>query len=65
MIASQVSFSTSRAHVLRGLHTSPYPKFVSVRRLPGDSDGQRLDVARALVEAGCVLVKSSQDGVAD
>ncbi len=39
-----------------------YPKFVSVAKLPGDSDAQRLDVARALAEAGCILVKKAEDG---
>ena len=34
-----------------------YPKWVAVRRLPADDDEQRLDIARALVEARAVLVR--------
>ena len=38
-----------------------YPKYVRVGRLPGLDDAQRLDVARALVEARAVLVKQSSE----
>ena len=38
-----------------------YPKYVTVARLPADSDGQRLDIARALVEARAVLVRPPKD----
>ena len=52
----KIDFAIEAAPALEHVLTC-YPKFVSVRKLPGDSDAQRLDVARALAEAKCVLVK--------
>jgi len=36
---------------------SSYPKYVTVRRLPLDTDAQKLDVVAALAEARLLLVR--------
>ena len=51
-----LDFDLSAAPALETVLTA-YPRYVTVGRLPADSDAQRLDIARALVEAQCVLLK--------
>lgn len=36
-----------------------YPKYVSVRKLPLETDAQKLDVVAALAEANLLLVRES------
>ena len=55
----KIDFAIEAAPALEHVLAS-YPKFVSVAKLPCDSDAQRLDVARALAEVGCVLVKTGE-----
>ena len=38
-----------------------YPKYVTVGRLPGDSDAQRLDIVQAMVEARLLLVRPPKE----
>jgi hypothetical protein len=37
---------------------SAYPKYVSVRKLPLETDAQKLDVVAALAEANLLLVRA-------
>ena len=55
----KIDFAIEAAPALEHVLAS-YPKYVSVAKLPCDSDAQRLDVARALAEVGCVLVKTGE-----
>ena len=54
--AAHLDFALEAAPALERVLTA-YPKWVAVRRLPADDDEQRLDIARALVEARAVLVR--------
>ena len=54
-----IDFALEAAPALEKVLTA-YPKYVSVAALPADGDEQRLDIARALVEAGVVLVRSTK-----
>ena len=38
-----------------------YPKYVTVGKLPGDNDAQRLDVAQAMAEARLLLVRPPKE----
>ena len=51
-----IDFAIESAPALEVILNS-YPKYVTVARLPADSDAQRLDIARACVEAKAVLIK--------
>lgn len=56
-----VDFALEAAPAIERVLTA-YPKFVSVRKLPCDSDAQRLDIAQALAEVGVVLVRPPAKG---
>ena len=58
----KVDFALEAAPALEHV-LNAYPKYVSVAKLPADDDDDdaRLDVARALAEVGCVLVKSGKE----
>ena len=60
--AAHLDFALEAAPALERVLTA-YPKWVAVRRLPADDDEQRLDIARALVEARAVLVRRPKPAV--
>jgi hypothetical protein len=51
-----IDFAPEAAPALEAI-LKAYPKYLSVSRLPGDDDEQRVDVARALVEAKVLLLR--------
>ena len=56
----RIDFALESAPALEAV-LSAYPKYITVARLPGENDAQRLDVAKALVEARAVLVRQPAD----
>lgn len=52
----RIDFALESAPALEAV-LNAYPKFISVDRLPADNDAQRVDIAKALVEARAVLVR--------
>ena len=54
-----IDFALEAAPALEAI-IKAYPKYTTVRRLPADSDDQRLDIARALAEAQLLLLKPTK-----
>lgn len=58
----RTDFDLDTAPALEHVITA-YPKYVTVARLPAETDGQKLDIAKALVEARVVLVRPATAGL--
>ena len=58
--AQHIDFALEAAPALEKLLLA-YPKYVTVGRLPGDNDAQRLDVVQAMAEARILLVRAPKE----
>eukprot|EP00908_Phaeocystis_cordata_P001047 Transcript_11123.p2 GENE.Transcript_11123~~Transcript_11123.p2 ORF type:complete len:511 (-),score=238.91 Transcript_11123:80-1612(-) len=56
----RIDFSLEAAPALEKILLA-YPKYVTVGKLPGDNDAQRLDVAQAMAEARLLLVRPPKE----